>query len=228
MAYDPKDKDDKKIVDKLIADAVAAAIADISGDDDHEAHTEAVKGLVAKNKELLKKLAAAKKGDGSDPEEVRGLETQIETLKGELKVATKAAKDAAKERDTFKQTAETETTASRKLLVDQGLTEALLANNVGKQFIPAARALLQGQVTIKVDGENRTAMVGDKALGDFVKTWSQGDDGKNFVVAPVNGGSGAPGGQAKVSGKTMARSAFEGLTPVAQASYMKEGGTLTN
>lgn len=195
MAYDPKDPADKKIVDKLIADAVA----EIAGDEDHEAHEGAVKGLKAKNVELIKKNKELKDKSGETPD-VAKLEDQIEKLQGDLKEANKATKAVTKERDTFKATAENETKASQNLYVENGLNAALIENNVGKQFMKAAKALLKDQVTIKVDGEIRTAMVGDKPLGEFVKTWSQGDEGKSFVVAPANGGGGAPGAQGKGNG----------------------------
>ena len=51
MAYDPKDPADKKIVDKLIADAVEAREAELAAE-----HDEAIKGLKDKNKELLAKV----------------------------------------------------------------------------------------------------------------------------------------------------------------------------
>lgn len=219
MAYDPADKADKKIVDKLISDAVTAAIEEATTE--HEADK---KGLVAKNTELVAKLKKAREGQG-DPNAIEKLEAQIETLQGELKTSEKALKTVTKDRDTHKTSAEAETATVRKLLVDGGLTDALVANNVAKQFLPAARALLQGQVTIKADGDTRVAMVGDKSLGDFVKAWSQSDDGKSFVAAPVNGGGDAPGAKPNgQAGKTMTRAQFDGSSHLERANFSREGG----
>lgn len=191
MAYDPKDPADKKIVDALIAAAVAEAA------DEHETERAA---LVGKNSELLKKLKLAKEGKGEDPEEVSKLETQLDEAKKALKLHEKTIKDLSKERDTFKQAAEVESAAARKLIVDGGLTEALVGAGVKREFLPAVRRLLADQVTVKVDGDNRTAVVGEKPLGDFVKSWAAGEEGKNYVVAQSNGGANAVGGKANGSG----------------------------
>lgn len=218
MAYDPKDKADLKIVSDAVAEALEEAEA---------AHETAITGLKAKNKELLGKLKNANSGEAK-PEEIERLEGEIETLKEAGKAAAKTIKTLTAERDTHKTTAETESKAARKLTVDTALTSELLSANVGKQFLGALRDSISLKVTdVKVDGENRTPMVGDKSLSDYVKAFASSDEGKHYVVAPANGGSGALGGKAPGSGKTMARSAFEALAPKAQAAYMTEGGTLT-
>lgn len=217
MAYDPKDPADKKIVDKLIADALAEAA---------EEHESAVEGLKAKNSELLGKLKKAREG-GGNPENVEKLEAQLEALQGELKTANKALKTATTERDTHKTAAETEAAYSKRLVVDNGLMAELTAVGVKKEFLPAVKKFLAEKVEQTIDGDNRTATVGGKPLSEFVKAWSQSDEGKIYVSAPANGGANAQGGKAAASDKTMARSAFEGMNPVAQGAYMKEGGTLT-
>lgn len=218
MAFDPKDKADLKIV----ADAVAEALEEAE-----TAHETAVSGLKEKNRELLGKLKNANKGEPK-PEEIERLEAEIETLKEGKKAADKTIKTLTTERDTHKTTAESESKAARKLTVDTALTSALLEANVGKQFLGTLKDSLSLKVTdVKVDGDTRTPMVGDKSLGDYVKAFASSDEGKHFVVAPANGGSGALGGKAPGSGKTMARTAFKSLAPTAQAAFMKEGGTLT-
>lgn len=220
MAYDPNDPNDKKIVDKLIKEAVDAALEEANVE--HDAN---VKGLKDKNRELLGKLKAAEKGEG-DPAEVARLEGEVEALTAKVKESEKALKGLTKERDELKTGFETESNFSRKLLVDNGLTEALVAANVGKQFLPAVKAMLAGQVTLKTEGDERKAFIGDKSLGDYIKEWSQGDDGKHYVSAPANGGAGANGGKA-AEGKTMTRAAFEALGPAEQSKFSIEGGKLT-
>lgn len=222
MAYDPKDPADKKIVDGLIAEALAEAQAE---------NDTATAGLKAKNTQLLTQLKKAEKGEG-DPAEVARLEGELETAQTKLAETTKALKTATKAAETATAAHETEAAFSRRLLVDNGLTEALVANNVAPQFLPAAKALLAGQVTVKAEGDNRLAVVGDKSLGDFVKEWSQGDNGKPFVAAPGNGGGGAPGGKAGggTGAKTMTRAAYNEANksdPTGVAKFFAEGGTLT-
>lgn len=224
MAYDAKDPADKKIVADLVKAAVDARELELA-----EEHADDVKGLKAKNTELLGKIANLRKDGGVDnAAELERLEGELATAKKELKTATTAAKKLETERDTYKGEADNERASTSKLLVDQGLTEALTANNVASQFLPAAKALLGSQVTIKVDGDKRLTMVGDKPLSEFVKTWAQGPDGKHYVKAPANGGGGSHGGEAngnKGNGVIIPFADYE-ANPSAYAKQFKEGATL--
>jgi hypothetical protein len=222
MAYDPNDPEDKKIVAKLIKDAVDAALSEATTE--HEAD---LAGLKAKNKELLAKIA---KGE-SNPADIAKLEDEIEALKTQVKESAKTVTKLTKERDEAAANYDKESKYSADMLRDNGLTEALLSNNVAKHFLPAAKALLAGQVSIKPDGDKRLLVVGDKPLGDFVKEWSQGDDGKHYVAAPNNSGTNAPGGQASGGGKTMTRDAYNKQSisdPAGTAKFFSEGGTLVD
>src|SRR5690348_9177329 len=125
MAYDAKDPADKKILD----DAVAAALAEAEAE--HEAATT---GLKTKNAQLIEKL---KMGGEGDPAEVARLEGEIETLNKSLKDTNKALTTAQKAAKEATEAFESESGVTRKLLVDNGLTEALISNNVAKQFLPA-------------------------------------------------------------------------------------------
>lgn len=222
MAYDPNDPADKKIVDKLIKDAVEAAVSEAESE-----HESAISGLKKKNADLLKKIKEGGDGDGAD---VAKLEEEVEALKAKVKDSEKTLKTLTKERDELKTVAETESKVSHNLLVENGLTEALVSNNVAKQFLPAVKAMLAPQVSIKTEGDNRKAVIGDKSLGDYIKEWSQGDDGKHYIAAPNNGGGNAPGGQGSNGGKTMTRTAYDDMNksnPAGVAAFFAEGGTLT-
>lgn len=202
MAYDPKDKADLKIV----ADAVAAALAEAELE-----HEEAIAGLKAKNVELITKNKALKKGEG-DPEEVERLEKQIETLRGDAKTAEKTIKTLTRDRDTHKTAAELEGAAVKSLVVDNGLTAELVTVGVKKEFMPAVKKLLADKVELTTDGDKRTATVAGKPLSEFVKTWSQSDEGKHYVTAPANGGGNALGGKANGDGtqaRVIARADYE-------------------
>lgn len=206
MAFDPNDEADKKI----LADAIA----------------EANKAIDAKNKELIAELREARKGKAIDPAEIERLEAKLEAAEAEKKQFEKNAKEATKKLETAEASLKTESGFVQKLLVDNALTEELVKANVAKQFIPAAKALLAGQVSIKVDGENRTAVVGDKALADFVGEWSKGEDGKHYVAAPPNGGGGAKPGDKAPSGKTIDQAGFDAMRPTERAAFFAEGGTI--
>jgi hypothetical protein len=218
MAYDPKDPEDKKIVDGLIADALAEQATE---------HETAIAGLKDKNKDLLGKLAKANKGEG-DPAEVARLETELEGVRTQLATATRDLGKITKERDKLTGDLEGERNISTRTLVDKDLTNALVENKIAPQFLPAAKALLASKVSVKTDGETRSAVVGDKSLGDFIKEWSLGDEGKHYVAAPVNGGGNSQGTKPGQAGaKQMARSAFRELSPVERQKFSVEGGQLT-
>ena len=63
-----------------------------------------------------------------------------------------------------------------------------------EDFIDALSTKFAVGASVVADGDARKAMVGDKAIGDFVKEWAGSDAGKKFVAAPINTGGGAPGG----------------------------------
>lgn len=219
MALDMKDPKDKAAVDALIAEALA---------EQTEEHETAITGLKAKQTELLGKLKKAKEGN-PDNDSTDKLEAELDTTKTALKQAQKDLGKVTKERDTFKTTAEGESAAVKKMVADGGLTEALIGVNVAKQFLPAVKAMLLGKVTVEQEGEARIAKVDGKPLSEFVKTWSQSDDGKHYVAAPANGGGGAPGGpKTPAGGKTMLRSAFDALDAVGKSEAMKAGTQLTD
>ena len=81
--------------------------------------------------------------------------------------------------------------------------------------------------TVIADGENRKAMMGDKAVSDAIKEWAGSEAGKKFVAAPVNSGGGAPGGSGGGSAKTMTRAEYD-ANPVAGAAKIRDGYTVVN
>lgn len=222
MAYDPNDPKDKATVQALIDAAVAEAA------DEHETATQGLKDKVS---ELRVKLTKAKAGTGDDDSaaEVTRLEGELTQAKASLKAAEKTAATATKQVETL--TAENTGLNGNleKVLKDQGLTSALTEAKVDAKFLPAVKALLGPQVALKLEGDERKAFVGDKSLGDFVKEWSQSDDGKSYISAPGNSGGGAAGSQGGTGGgKTMGRNEFEAMGALEKGAFMADGGTLTD
>lgn len=217
MAYDPKDPEDKKIVQGLIDEALAAATAE---------HESNISGLKAKNRELLQKL---REKSEFDPEAIAALETQIEENKKTISKLTKEKDKLETGNKELTERATAERSFSDTLLKENGLTAALAGVKVADAFMPAVKALLSPQISIKeVDGK-REAFAGDKPLGDFVKEWSQGDQGKHYVATSVNSGSGAQGGGNKVPGQNViSRSKFNEMPPEDHAAFFKAGGTITD
>lgn len=222
MAYDPADPEDKRIVAKLIADALAEAATE------YETETE---GLRTNNKRLLADLKKAQKGEG-DPAEISRLESELEASKLALRESEKSLKKLTKDFEETNNKLGEESTYAQKLLVDNGLTEALVTSKVAPEYLDAVKALLAPQITIKTDSNGRSAVVGDKSLGDFVKEWSQGDQGKAFIAANINGGGDAKGGRANGGdGKSITRAAYDAAIaadPSSGAKMLEGGVTLTD
>ncbi len=198
MAYDPNDPADKAIVTGLVNAAVTAALEEAA-----ETHEAEVAGLRAKKTELLGKLAKARAGEGGgDTGEVERLEGELDALKKELSTAKTEARQAKRdleaaqtERDTATTERDTEATFSRNLLIENGLTAALIENKVADIHIPAVTALLNKGLEVKTgtDGK-RQVFAGDKPLGEHVKEWAASEAGKHYVTAAANGGGNAGGG----------------------------------
>ena len=187
MAFDPEDKDTKAALAKAVKEAVTTATE------------EAVEGLKSKNTELLAKLKKAQKDSTIDPADHAALQAELDESEASLSAANKALKLATTESDKNKKSYEDESKVAHNLLVDTGLSDALLANGVKTpSYLKAAKAMLSGQVVLTADGDKRIATVGDKSLAEFVKEWATGDEGKAFVDAAGNKGGGAPGGEGKL------------------------------
>jgi hypothetical protein len=182
MAVDLKDAE----VQAAIKAAVESAVA------------EATEGLKAKNVELLAKLKKAQKDSIVDPAEHAALQSELEGTQAKLAEATKAFKAATSESEKVKKAYESESQLTHRLLVDNGLTDALTKSGVTNPVhLRAAKAMLAGQVQLIADGENRIAKVGEKPLADYVGEWAKSDEGKYFVAAQQNTGGGAMGGDGK-------------------------------
>ena len=191
---------------------------------------EATAGLVAKNQELLGKLKKATKDAQIDPSEHAALQSELDATQAKLAEATKALKAANTEAEKVKKAYESESKLTHRLLVENGLTDALTKAGVTNPVhLRAAKAMLSGQVQLVAEGDNRIAKVGDKALADYVGEWAKGEEGKYFVAAQQNGGGGAPGGAGKGgNAKTLTRTAFDGLDVAAKSKFIADGGTVTD
>lgn len=180
------------------------------------------KGLKAKNDELLGEIKGFKqKFDGVDPDEFK-------KLKGAQRDADDKNSDPVKMRERIEQElapklTEAEkraTTAESKLdsyIKDNQLTAALVEAGVAKEFLPAAKALLQASRTVEV--KDGGAIIDGKSIAEFVKAWA-GGEGKAFISAPNNNGGGGKGG---AGGGAAGKKASE-MTRTEKAKFMKENG----
>jgi hypothetical protein len=156
---------------------------------------EATTGLKAKNTELLAKLKVATKNAEISPDEHNRVIADNEKLQEQIAEANKQLKLGVSEFDKLKKSLDVESKFVSSLLVDNGLSDAIAKAGVKPELSKAVKAMLAGQVSIKIDGETRAAVIGDKAVSDFVSEWAKSDEGKHFVAAPANSGGGATGGK---------------------------------
>lgn len=198
FAFDPEDAEAKKAIEKAVKDATAALrreLADKNPDikqQIEEAVAGATEGLAAKNKELLGELKTLKKGQQIDPEAVAKLEAKIEEHETTIANLTKENKRVAGDLVKASKGLETESAFTQRLLIDNGLQDALVKAGVSNPTrLKASIAMLRGQVKVVPEGDQRKAMVGDKELNAFVTEWAGTDEGKEFVTAKDNSGGGA-------------------------------------
>lgn len=84
-----------------------------------------------------------------------------------------------------------------KLLVDDGLTKALVEGGVNPTLMRAAKALLRENVSVEENDGEFTAIVktsdsGELEVGKFVSDWLASDEGKPFIT-PAKGGDAGGG-----------------------------------
>lgn len=203
----------KADLDKAVADAIEEATAGLK---------DKVNELIGDNKKLK---TEARKAKDVDPAEVERLHNEVEELQTKLTAAEKAAKDADKARETAVKNLETEQGFTQRLLIQDGLKSALIANGVkDEDYLDTLAAKFAQGATVKIDGENRTALIGDKPLDVAIKEWAGSDAGKKFVAAPVNGGGGAGGGGKGGTGLTKTQAEVDAMKPAERAKFFTVDG----
>jgi LysM repeat protein len=190
---------------------------------------EATEGLKTKNNELLGKIRKWQKLGDIDPVDYQQTISDNERMTGELSAAQKTIKKLTADSEAFKKNYEAEAGVTHKLIVQNGLTAALIEAKVKPELMKAVVALLSPQATLKAEGDSRIAVVGDKPLADYVSEWAKSDEGKHYVAAAVNRGGGADGGgNGKGDVKEMTRVAFDAQDPVKKSEFIKGGGVVIN
>ena len=194
-----------------------------------------IQALVAKNRELLDEKKSTKSGAerllAEAQEKIDEMRQDYETGKKEF---NKQIAALTADRDKAVKAAELESAANHRLLVDNGLTDALTKAGVRKELLPAARALLkeQGIISVESEGDIRRAVAkledGKLAsLEDYVtKTFAASDAGKAFIPASRDSGAGAAGSSFVPASQNMKIEAFNSLKPAEQSAFMKAGGKL--
>ncbi|RVM02683.1 hypothetical protein [Sinorhizobium meliloti] len=100
----------------------------------------------------------------------------------------------AKDRERLEARANKLDSTLRRVMVDDGLTKALLDAGIDKNYLPAAKALLKEKGQIKLVEDDVAIQVfaddgvNDRTpLSDYVRSWAGQDEGKVFVAKPTGG-----------------------------------------
>jgi len=171
---------------KTLSDKLAATTSRYAGlPDDFEAQ---------RYNDIVTELEALKKDPNRDKDAEVHLQRQREQYEQRVRDAeTKRLADIAEKDGVIG----SKDAIIEKLIVDDGLTKALVSHNIGPQFLRAAAAMLRASVKMEVDddtGERRAVVdtdLGRQTVDKYIEIWSKSDEGKPFVVKAA--GSGAPG-----------------------------------
>lgn len=164
--------------------------------------------------EEIRAKAEAKGDDKGDADRLAQVRKQLET------------KHAA-EISALNEALNAERAMSTGMLVDEGLTKALVDSGVKKELLRGAHAMLKGMVKVAEEDGKRAAIVetdmGPLPLAKFVGEWASGPEGSAFVAPPAGGGA---GGSRSPGGKTLKRAEFDKMDPASQRAKIAEGATL--
>lgn len=189
MSFDLKDPEVKAAFDAAVAEQIEAVKSGLE--------TEKQK-LKANNDKLLADLREARKSREINPEEHQKLVEQLEAVQAELDTeranVKKATADMTKQLETVTKQLASETAHTHKLLVETGLTDALVKAGVDAAYMPILKTHFATQAKVVADGDVRKAVIGDKALQDHILTdWVASDEAKHYIPAKKNGGGGSGG-----------------------------------
>lgn len=199
-------------------------ILDVDGIDDHPS-VRALKNALESQKDARRKAAdeitklkerLAKIPEDFDPEEVTRLRAQIEEYEADPSKKDKTGQEAlvaarkqleqkianmekehAKTIEGLNKKIASKDTFISQLLIDEGLTKALVEANVGKDFMKAAKAMLRQNVKVveEDDGEYKAIIdtdVGVVGIDKYVSDWAASDEGKPFIPPAKGGDAGGP------------------------------------
>ena len=142
-----------------------------------------------KNSELLKELRVAKnKNKELDYETYNKVLDENDTLKSQLSKLTNDLGLKTKDLEKVNGLLSEKDNYLKNLTLENALNENLAKIGVKSEYSTAVKALLKSQAKV----EDNNVLIGDKSINDFMTEWQNGE-GKAFISAPANSGSGANG-----------------------------------
>lgn len=236
----------------LYTETDSGYVLDIEGVDSHPTVT-GLKTAYSKEKEKRQQLAKQRDQyktraemipDDMEPDTVKSVIERLQAGEDPFKSDDKDKPDPAKikaeiekryqaQLDELTQGLSKKDAQVRQLVIDNGLTAALVKNKVvNPSFQKAAKKLLADQIQIKEGEDGSIAAtvetdLGEIGLDQFVHNWTEGEEGRYFVEG--NTGSGAPGSKGGPKGKKeIKRSQFDALDHGEKAEFLKSGGKITD
>lgn len=178
-----------------------------------------IEALTTKNRELIMSNKKLKNQTSEiDPDKYNAMQDELETLKREhdklnklYKSETERLSKGLNEKESYLQ----------KLIVDDGLTNALTKAGVKPEYLDATKALLREKTALKENGGKYEAQIGDKPLSDYIGEWAATDSGKAFIAAPQNTGGGATGG-----GSSGGQKSFKDMSEIERNTLYRENPQL--
>ncbi|MGB9686969.1 MAG: hypothetical protein ACPLYX_10790 [Rectinema subterraneum] len=213
---------------------------------------EKIEPLAARDWARIKKLERKVEAfSGKSPEEFEQSMKELESLKAELESTKKLlgekdellktlTKERAEKEAALSKSLADEKAAVARLVLDAGLTNELSKANVKPSLLGAVKALIREKGILSVDGEGdvRTAVarisrdgVEQKmSLSDWVREFVASDEGKEYIAAKENTGSGA--GEHRVPAKAEASNSlsaerFWSLPAKDRSAFILNGGSVT-
>ena len=159
-----------------------------------------VEATNSKNKELLSELRQAKsKNKELDFDTYNKVLEENDTLKSELSKTKSELGLKAKDLEKLSGTLTEKENYLKNLTLENGLNEHLSSLGLNQVQLNRLKKSFKADATITDDG----VVIDGKPIKDFMAEWSNSDEGKSFIPAPANSGTGATGsnGSATTSGK---------------------------
>ncbi|AEP08897.1 hypothetical protein [Micavibrio aeruginosavorus] len=178
-----------------------------------------VKKLKDSSKSIQEQLDELKAAKDAAEEEAAAKGGDVEKIKSTLE-----ARHAKEKGDLSAKLADREAKL-HKLLVDNGLTEALTKAGVtNPAHLKAAKAMILAENKAEVSDADGAAVatISGKPIQEFVSSFAQGEDGKHFIAATANSGGGAGGSNG--GGKAAGGQTRSAMNHVDKAAYIKEHG----
>lgn len=142
-----------------------------------------------KNSELLKELRTAKnKNKELDFDTYNKVLEENDTLKGQLSKLTNDLGLKTKDLEKVNGLLSEKDNYLKNLTLENALNENLAKIGVKSEYSTAVKALLKSQAKV----EDNNVLIGDKLINEYIAEWQNGE-GKAFIAAPANSGSGANG-----------------------------------